>query len=1320
VVPLSFAQERLWFLSQLDGLAPTYNIPGALRLSGSLDVAALEAALGDVADRHESLRTVFPAAGGVPCQRVVAGAAGRPSLPVARVGAGEELAGALADAAGRGFDLAVDCPLRAWLFELGPGEHVLLLVLHHIAGDGWSMGPFRRDLAAAYAARCGGGAPGWAPLPVQYADFALWQRALLGDEGDPGSLLAVQLGYWRERLAGLPEQLVLPTDRPRPAVASHRGGSVRFELGAGLHAELAGLAQDSGVTVFMVLQAGLAALLTLLGAGTDIPLGTPVAGRTDVAMDDLIGFFVNTLVLRTDTAGNPTFRELLARVRETDLAAYEHQDVPFEKIVEKLNPVRSMARHPLFQVMLAFQSAAADQAPLQLPGIELSDYPVGSGAAKFDLNCTFTAWRDAAGQPGPVSGAISYNADLFDEATIEDIAARLTLLLAAVTARPDTAIHDTELTTAAERRQLLAEAGRAPEPGLAAGGLHELFEEQVRRTPESPAVTFGRQTLSYAALNGRANQLARYLGDLGVRRGDHVAVKLERSADGVVALLAVLKAGGVYVPLDPEYPPDRLAAMLGDIGPALLRTQRALAAPAGPDGRARPVVLLDDIQGAVGECPAQDLGLPVRGTDLAYIFYTSGSSGRPKGVMAEHRGPVNYVRSLGSIAGLGGDAVVLGLTSVGFDASIRELLVTLTRGARLVLLPAQDRRDPAAIMAAIETHGVTAILSSVPSLLGELTRLGPAAGRGLSVTLSSGESLQRLPAAGRDLLGNLINLYGPTECTMTTTVRPAQSDPVGGPDLIGAPIPNTRVYILDGRLRPVPDGVAGELYIAGAGLARGYLRRPALTAERFVACPFGAPGERMYRTGDLGRRRRDGNLEFIGRTDAQLKVRGLRIEPGEIEAALARHATVSQAVAVAREDRPGDRRLVAYVVPAPGQEADPVAVRRFAAGQLPDYMVPMVVPIERLPLTPNGKLDRRALPAPDYGEAAAYVPPRTDHEKAVARVWREVLGAERIGALSNFFELGGHSMLAVRIAQGLRRDLGVEVPLHALFTAPTIADQASALSALAAGGPAMPSGVAAVPLAGSARDVRDGPVIALVHPIGGTVFCYGELVSALGPGRQVVGLARDFAAFCPADFGQLGPEYATVLERQFPGRPVVVAGWSMGGVLAHALACGLQRGGAAVSGLVLVDSFPRVRPGRDEPDGDAAVLARLEELDAAAEAGRLGPVLQDPRFSTLLRGFGIGPGADGLLDAATLRPMLATWRALLSGLIGYQPAAFHGSAHLVQATAHAQARTADAESRWRAAVTGGLTVTRIPADHFSLLERPAVHTLREIIVACGG
>ncbi|MDH6145872.1 amino acid adenylation domain-containing protein, partial [Kitasatospora sp. GP30] len=901
MIPVSFAQQRLWFLSELEGPNATYNIPMGLRLTGTLDIGALDGALRDVVTRHEVLRTVFPAVAGQPRQNIRDASSVGSLLTVVDATAmtEPELTAELAAAAGCVFRLAEELPLRAWLFSRGEAEHVLLLVVHHIAGDGWSMGPLARDLSRAYRARLAGTAPDWDELPGQYADYALWQRELLGEEDDPESLLNEQLAYWRQALAELPEELALPFDRPRPPDASHRGGSVEFPVPAELHRGITELARAEGCTPFMVLQAALAVLLSGFGAGTDIPIGTAVAGRMDEGLNDLVGFFVNTLVLRTDLAGAPSFVKLLGRVRETSLRAFEHQDVPFERLVEELSPVRSMARHPLFQVMLSLQNNA--QPVLDLPGLTGKPVAARPAPAKFDLNFTFTEKFGTAGAPAGLTASVVFARDLFDEQTAERIGNGFVRVLGELLAAPERPIIYVELMTE-EERELVLTGWNDTAVGVEPSTLPGLFAARVAATPDAVAVVSEGVELSYAELDARANAVARRLVGHGVGAESGVAVLMERSADLVVALLGVVKAGGCYVPLDSRYPLARRQAIVSETGAKVVLTDAGLREQAEELG----LTVL-----AVDATTAEPVDVPCSPRQLAYVMYTSGSTGRAKGVAVTHA-DVAALALDRRFAGAGFERVLLH-SPHSFDASTMELWVPLLTGRRVVVMPTGDV-TAVSLAEVVSSFGVTALWLTA-GLFALVVEEDPGCLAGVREVWAGGDvvspvAVARVRAACPDIV--VVNGYGPTEATTFTATHTAVDGEGALP--IGRPLDNMRAYVLDAALRPVPVGVAGELYVAGAGLARGYVARPGLTAERFVADPYGPAGGRLYRTGDLARWNADGELEYAGRADQQVKIRGFRIEPGEVESVVVGHPQVAQAAVVVREDVPGDKRLVAYVV----------------------------------------------------------------------------------------------------------------------------------------------------------------------------------------------------------------------------------------------------------------------------------------------------------------------------------------------------------------------------------------------------------------------
>ncbi|MCA2265613.1 non-ribosomal peptide synthase/polyketide synthase, partial [Mycobacterium marseillense] len=1030
VVPLSFAQSRLWFLDQLQGPSPVYNMAAALRMHGRLDAQALGAALADVVARHESLRTVFAAPDGTPQQVVIP--AEQADLSWRTVDARRWSAGRLREAidiaAAETFDLATQIPLRASLFRVAEDEHVLVAVVHHIAADGWSLRPLVRDLGMAYASRCAGRAPDWEPLPVQYVDYTLWQRDQFGELADSGSRIAAQLAYWQEALAGMPERLQLPTDRPYPQIADQRGSAVEVDWPADLQQQVAGLAREYNSTSFMVVQAALAVLLSKISASTDVAVGFPIAGRRDPALDELVGFFVNTLVLRVDLAGDPSFTDLLARVRARSLEAFEHQDVPFEVLVERVNPARSLSHHPLVQVMLAWQNFAGQDgdpgAGLALGDVRVTSMPLDTQVARMDLVFSLAErWTDGD-EPAGIGGRVEFRTDVFDAASIRALIGRLERVLTAMTADPTRPMSSVDLLDAAEHARLDALGNRAAltAPVTRDASVPELFAAQAARIPDAAALSFGDRAWTYRELDEAANRLAHRLAGFGVGPGERVALLFPRSADAIVAILAVLKSGAAYLPIDPGLPDERIGFMLADAAPMAAISTGELAARL----RGHHVVVLDVNDPAIDAQPATALPGP-RADDIAYLIYTSGTTGVPKGVAVSHRNVVGLLASEDS--GLPREGVWSQWHSLAFDVSVWEIFGALLQGGRLVVIPDAVVRSPQDFHALLVDEQVS-VISQTPSAAGLLSPEG----LGSATLVVAGEAcpteLVDRWAPGRAM----INAYGPTEATVYAAVSAPLS---AGSSVIpiGSPVPGAGLFVLDESLRPVPSGVVGELYVAGAGVACGYWRRSGLTASRFVACPFGAPGSRMYRTGDLVCWGSDGQLQYLGRADDQVKVRGYRIELGEVRSALAALDGVDQAAVVAREDRPGALRLVGYVTGG----ADPVELRARLGDHLPAYMVPAaIVALDALPLTPNGKLDARALPSPEYTDADRYRAPETPVEETLAGIYAQVLGVERVGADDSFFDLGGDSISSMQVVTRARA-AGLALRTRDIFTEQTVA-----------------------------------------------------------------------------------------------------------------------------------------------------------------------------------------------------------------------------------------------------------------------------------------
>jgi amino acid adenylation domain-containing protein len=1013
-LPLSFAQERIWFLSQWEPASPGYNIAVAFRLEGALDVSAFERAVNAVVRRHEVLRTTCRNVGG---RATLAIAPDSPiEVPVVDL---RRAAAAMAEVhrlareeARRPFDLSEGPLLRVAVLRLDDEDHAILVTTHHFAADGWSVRLLFREIGEAYAAIRAGRAPRADVPAIQYADFARWQRRCV----ERGAL-DDQLVYWRRQLAGAPAVMELPTDRPRPAEQRHRGAVRRFTVPPDLRAGLQDLQRREGVTLFMALLAVLQTLLHRYTHQEDVVVGTAVSSRNRVELEGLVGTFANNLVLRTGFGGNPTFRQLLQRVRDVALGAFAHQDVPFERLIEELQPQRDLSHAPLFQVLFLLHQTGAVQS-LDLPGATLSPLPVELGTAKFDLSLSMVASADG------LTGEVEYDTDLFDPDTIDRLTDHFLTLAAAAVEDPSRPIGALPLLTAQERHQVVEQWNATEAPYPRDRCVHQLFEDQAASRPDAVAVVCGRHVLSYGELNARANRLAHFLRARGVRDETLVGLCVDRSPDMVVGLLGILKAGGAYVPLDPAFPRDRLAFILEDAGAKVLVTQEGLLAGL-PEQVAVTVCLDRDARAVAAESAENPLGA-VSAEQLAYVIYTSGSTGQPKGVEITHRCVTNFLMAMLREPGLDERDALFAVTTVSFDIAGLELYLPLTVGARVIVASKDVAGDGTLLAGALADSGAT-VMQATPATWRLLLEGGWQGDPKLKV-LCGGEAL---PGDLADRLlercGELWNLYGPTETTIWSAchrVRP------GAPVVIGRPIANTQLYVLDPYGQPVPVGVTGELLIGGDGVARGYWHRPELTAERFVANPLG--GARVYRTGDWVRYRPGGVVEYIGRKDHQVKVRGFRIELGEIEAVLRKLPAVAEAVVVVRELSKADTRLVAYYTVADG-EAEPTGteLRRGLRDLLPEYMVPSIfVALEALPLTPNGKVDRRALPEPELFQVqrtAVCEPPRTQTEVALAEIWKELLGIDSVGRSDNFFDLGGHSLLSMRLIYQVEARLGAQL-----------------------------------------------------------------------------------------------------------------------------------------------------------------------------------------------------------------------------------------------------------------------------------------------------
>ncbi|WP_155764673.1 non-ribosomal peptide synthetase, partial [Mycobacterium intracellulare] len=1284
VVPLSFAQQRLWFIDQLLGPSPIYNMAMALRLSGRLDAEALGAALADVVARQETLRTLFPAVEGIPEQTVI---------PVERADFGWQVVDATGWSPARlqeaidptvrhAFDLATEIPLRARLFRVSDDEHVLVAVVHHIAADGLSMSPLVADLAVAYASRCAGHAPGWAPLPVQYADYTLWQRAQLGDVADSDSPIAAQLAYWEQELAGLPERLALPTDRPYPPVADYRGASVMVEWPAELQQRVRAVAREHNATSFMVVQAALAVLLAKLTASSDVAVGFAIAGRDDPALDGLVGFFVNTLVLRVDLAGDPSFTESLDQVRARSLAAYEHQDVPFEVLVERLNPTRSLAHHPLIQVVLAWQNFAREDgvpAGLALGDLQVTPLAADTRVARMDLTFTLGERWTSAGEPAGIGGSVEFRTDVFDAATIEALIERLERVLIAVTAEPSRLLSSVDVLDAGEHARLDEIGNRAAltRPASTASSIPAVFAAQLTRAPQAVAITFDGRSMTYRELDEASNLLAHLLIAQGAGPGQCVALLFNRCAEAVVAMLAVLKTGAAYLPIDPAHPAERIGFVVADAAPIAAITTAALAERLdGCD-----LTVIDVADPRIDGFP--DTGLPAPDPDdIAYVIYTSGTTGVPKGVAITHRNVTELLGSLDpSLAAP--EQVWSQWHSYSFDISGWEIYGALLHGGRLVVVPESVAAAPEDLHALLITEQVS-VLCQTPSAVGTLSPEGLE-----SVALLVGGEACPAELTERWAPGRvMINEYGPTETTMWV----ALSAPLtAGSDVvpIGSPVPGAAFFVLDRWLRPVPTGVVGELYVAGTGVGVGYVRRSGLTAARFVACPFGAPGQRMYRTGDLVSWGADGQLRYLGRADEQVKIRGYRIELGEIRAAMARLDGVEQAAVIAREDRPGDKRLVGYVTGT----ADPAAIRATLAERLPAYMVPAaVVVIDALPLTVNGKLNARALPAPEYCEGDRYRAPATPTEEILAGIYAQVLGLERVGVDDSFFDLGGDSLSAMRVIAAINKTLDAGLAVRTLFHAPSVRSLSRELGRDA-------GEVEVVPV----EFLKGGTGIPLfcIHPASGLSWPYHALGNYLD--CPIIGIqqAPQNGEAEPASIRDMARNYADRIQGVDPTGPYNLLGWSFGGVVAHEIAIELQRRGCSIARLILLDALLTV-PSRDVLNSDVLVEKALEEVLRFCRIDI--PDRDEPLTyelaEELLR-------ERGIVELARYRPLLDSIvrndDMNLALARDHQPGVFNGDVEIFAAVGDDDDQSSSSLQSWRPHVTGDIHCHTVDSRHQEML-----------------
>ncbi|MET0396200.1 MAG: amino acid adenylation domain-containing protein [Longimicrobiaceae bacterium] len=1307
VLPLSFAQERLWFLDRLQPGSTAYNVPGAFRLTGQADERALKRALGEIVRRHEALRTAFRDADGSPVQ--VIGSFRGFALPsvdlsgLTETDRANEARRRVSEAAALPFDLSAGPTLRAKLLRLGPEEHVLLLSMHHIATDGWSMGVLLGELSRLYGAFREGRESPLPELQVQYADYALWQREQL-----QGQALERLLSYWRARLAGAPPLLELPADHLRPVMPSFRGSTVAVELSPRLRDRLRALGRREGATLFMVVLGAFQALLGRYGESEDVVVGSPVAGRTRRELEGLIGFFVNTLVLRTDLGGHPNFREVLGRVREVTLGAYDHQDLPFERLVAELQPERSLSHSPLFQTMFTLETA--DRTAPRLPGVTLHPVETEAGSAIVDLALTLAAYQ------GGLRGTLTYSTDLFERSTIERAREHLERVLEQVATDPGVRVAELELLGDAERRQLLV-TWNHDEPAHLEAPVHVLVAEQAHRTPKRTAILHDSGTLSYGELDRLAGGLARELRTLGVGPEVPVGVCVDRTPELLVGILGIWKAGAAYVPLDPRYPSERLGWIVADASLPVVVTAGAAAAVLPVSGAL--VLRIDALLGEPAAVEAEPV--PVWPSSLAYVIYTSGSTGQPKGVRVEHGSLAATLGQLQRTFGFGADDEMPVLASCAFDIWLFEALLPLTQGARLRLIAAERVVDVGTLD---ELRGATG-LHAVPGLMRQIIEQVAGSARQLPrmrQLFVGGEAIPpELPGQMQRVFptARVWAMYGPTEGTIICAAVPVEEVTPIRRQLVGKPLGNARLYVCDPCGGLAPTGVPGELYLGGASVARDYLGRPELTAERFVPDLFGGEaGARLYRTGDRVRWGGDGTLEFLGRVDAQVKIRGSRVEPGEIEAVLRRRPEVVECAVVVREDRAGDRQLIAYVA---GDIAEATEMRTYLSGKLPGHMVPAsVVVLASLPRLPNGKLDRKALPDPEYGRTRPeFDEPKNYVESRLILIWEQLLGVTGIGVTQSFFDLGGTSLLAVRLFAEANRVLDCTIPVATLFGDATVRHMASAI--LEQKRSAQASAQAVVPL----QPQGTLPPLFFIHSADREVMGYVNVVRHLGAGQPVFGV-RDLGDMS-RPVAQIASDHIAAIQEIQPWGPYYLASWSFGGLVAFEMALQLERQGETVAFLGLLDTvsphFMEQWPWSDFPHravtlaGDIAAQRRRPFPLRVEELAGMEPAEQIRRIVAVLHEQG---AVHAGFDTAALARGCKSAEDRYTSRSGYVPGRFSGTVTLFRATDVSEelnmfiARFPEAEQRtlgWSQYVGNSVEVYEVPGKHATLGSEPHVRVL---------
>ncbi|MBZ8180967.1 non-ribosomal peptide synthetase [Oscillatoria salina] len=1322
-VPLSSSQQRLWFIDQLYNGSPFYNIPCALHLKGTLNVTALQQSLNEILRRHEGWRTTFAIVDGQPMQAI----APELSWELAKVNL-EHLSGQdwerevhllATSEAKKPFDLTQGPLVRATLLRISEKEHIFLLTMHHIVSDGWSIGVFLKELATLYAAFSTGQPSPLPELPIHYPDFAVWQQ-----ENLPGEQIETQLNYWKQQLGGELPVLRLPADRPRPAVATFNGAKQYFRFPKTLTEALNKLSQQEEVSLYMILLAAFNTLLYRYTEQEDIPIGSPIANRNRPELEGILGFFVNTLVMRTDLSGNPSFRTLLSRVREVTLDSYANQDLPFEKLVEELQPKRDDRFNPLFQVMFVLQNAPIPVR--EVAGLTLRTLEIDSGTAMLDLSVSI-----AESEQG-LTGFWEYNTDLFDSATIARWSGNFQTLLSSIVADPNQHISELPILTAKEREQLLVEWNDTHQDYPENASLHQLFEQQVEKSPDALALIDGAEQITYRQLNQKANQLAHYLQKLGVTTETLVAICLERSVEMVVGVLAIFKAGGAYIPLDPNYPSSRLAFMLSDSQASVLLTKQEilekLSESLEGESTAK-TVCLDTCQDSIArECQENPVSKS-SADNLAYVLYTSGSTGTPKGVLGTHRGTVNGLNWMWKTYPPQGVEICCHKTAISFGDSIWEIFGPLLQGLQAVIIPDAIVKDTRLFIETLARHQVTRIML-VPSLLGVMLDTYRDLTKKLSklkIWITSGEPLALdLTQTFRQLMpsAKLLNFYGLSEVSANvicydTSCLPEKANSV----FIGRPIDNTQVYVLDRHQQPTPIGVFGELYIGGVPLARSYLHRPELNQKHFLDNPF-LPGTKLYKTGDLVRYRNDGNLEYLGRGDDRVKIRGFRIELGEIEAAIAKHPDVKETAVIAREDDRGERRLIAYVV----TDADNIVpkLRSYLRKNLPDYMVPSAFAVlDAFPLTPSGKVDKRSLPTKDLIRAnstESFVPPRDTWEFALVQIWENLLNISSIGVTDDFFELGGHSLLAARLIAQINERFGQKLPLSILFQGATIENLAKVLQQQIGSNSDSPL----VPIRSSGSRIP----LFCVHPAGGNIITYPNLASKLDAEQPFYALEQSPIQQEPEIISveETATHYIEEIRAVQPKGPYLLAGWCYGGLIAFEMAQQLQRQGEKIALLAVFDAIiPETKP-QPTKDDDAKFIIRSAEalkylfgIDLSVSYNEISHLTPEEQFNLLMKKANIVSNTEIQQHFRYYQLFKAHVQAMRDYVLQVytnEITLFRAREEIPHDFQSAELYSDDPFLGWSKYSEQPIKVIEVPGNHFSMFAEPHIQELGQQLKIC--